>query len=830
MKRDINDVIFPKDFENKTGFAALRQILIEKCETRLGKEEDAGMDFAVVYEDVRRRLSCVSEMTSLLQSGTEMPEERVYDVVPRLSEIKAAGSFMSAEHLQKLSATLSTMVAVYDFFSRKEESGVSRFPYLSEEFSALPSFPEIVREIDRCIDRFGNVKDNASPGLAEVRRAMSAASGSMQRAMRRVLDRAVAEGVVDKDAAPSLRDGRMVIPVSSAMKRSVNGIVHDQSATGKTVFIEPAEVVEAGNRLRELEMDERREIAIVLTAITDTIRPYVEEIVDGCRILARLDFIKAKARFAIDTGGEMPVIERKPEIDWFHAIHPGLLLTLRAQGREPVPLDICLGGERRILIISGPNAGGKSVCLKTVAVVQYMMQCGMLPTLYSNSHMGVFEGIFIDIGDEQSIENDLSTYSSHLSNMKYFLSHANASTLILADEMGSGTEPQIGGALAQSILTDLGHSGCMGVVTTHYQNLKTFAESEEGFVNGAMLYDRQHLRPTFQLSIGNPGSSFALEIARNTGLPRDVIDRARDIVGSDYVNMDKYLLDIQRDRRYWANKRLGIKEKEHKLDKLLETYEGNASDLKAQRAAIIKAAREEAREILAGANAQIERSIHEIRKAEAEKERTRQVRRELEEYRRNLENDGDEEEKVPEVLKPLRHKSRKTQSERKTNAASASVAAKTLAPGDYVRMSSGGVVGKVLSVNGKKAEVAFGGLRTIVELDKLQPAQKPKPTATETVMTVSASTSNDSRERQLKFKNEIDVRGMRADEALQAVTYFLDDAVQFNASRLRILHGTGHGILKTLIRQQLKANPNVASFRDEDVRFGGAGITVVDLE
>ena len=821
-------MIFPKDFENKTGFSQIRQILIEKCETRLGKEEAIGMAFSDGYEEVRRRLCCVAEMSSLLSAASEMPEERVYDVVPWLSEIKASGAFMAADRLQKLSATLTTMSEVGRFFMKKDDDGGANYPYLSDEFSQLPSFPEIIKEIDRCIGKYGEVKDNASPGLAEVRRAMTAASGSMQRAMRRVMDKAVADGIVDKDAAPSLRDGRMVIPVSSMMKRSISGIVHDQSATGKTVFIEPAEVVEAGNRLRELEMDERREIAIILTAIANLIRPCIEEISEGCKILAKSDFIKAKARFALETNAEMPRLEKNPELDWFHAIHPGLLLTLRQQGRTPVPLDINLNKERRILIISGPNAGGKSVCLKTVAVVQYMMQCGMLPTLYSNSHMGIFDGIFIDIGDEQSIENDLSTYSSHLANMKFFLTHANKKTMILADEMGSGTEPQIGGALAQSILTDLGKTGCMGVVTTHYQNLKTFAEAEDGFVNGAMLYDRQHLRPTFQLSIGNPGSSFALEIARNTGLPRDVIDRAREIVGSDYVNMDKYLLDIQRDRRYWANKRLGIKEKEHKLDKLLGEYEGNASDLKAQRAAILRAAKEEAKEILAGANARIERSIHEIRKAEAEKERTRQIRKELEEYKQGLDRDADEEQ-MPEVLKPLRHKSKKTEAERKTKKESTVPGKKALSVGDYVRMSNGGVVGKILSINGKKAEVAFGALRTIVELDKLQGAQKPKPTATETLMTVSVSTSNDSRERQLNFKNEIDVRGMRADEALQAVTYFLDDAVQFNASRLRILHGTGHGILKTLIREQLRSNPNVADFRDEDVRFGGAGITVVDL-
>ncbi|MBD5356667.1 MAG: endonuclease MutS2 [Bacteroides sp.] len=820
-------MIFPKDFESKIGFAPLRQIIVDKCETRLGKEAAVAMDFVSGYEEIKRRLMCVAEMVSLLSSSSEMPEERVYDVVPWLAEIKAAGSFMSADHLQKLSATLETMAGVGNFFSRKDDNGKSRFPYLSDELSALPVFPEIVKEIDRCIGRFGEVKDNASPGLLEVRRAMAAAQGSMQRAMRRVLDRAMSEGIVDKDTSPSLRDGRMVIPVSAAMKRSITGIVHDQSSTGKTVFIEPAEVVEAGNRLRELEMDERREIAIILTAISDMIRPYIEEITDGCKVLARLDFIKAKARFAQDTGGELPSIEKKPEIEWYHAIHPGLLLNLRTHGRTAVPLDITLSEEKRILIISGPNAGGKSVCLKTVAVVQYMMQCGMLPTLYSNSHMGIFDNIFIDIGDEQSIENDLSTYSSHLANMKYFLLHANKKSLILADEMGSGTEPQIGGALAQAILTDLGKSGCMGVITTHYQNLKSFAESEPGFVNGAMLYDRQHLRPTFQLSIGNPGSSFALEIARNTGLPAGVIERAKEIVGSEYVNIDKYLLDIQRDRRYWANKRLSIKEKEHKLDKLLETYEDSSSDLKTQRAAIIRAAKEEAKEIVAGANAQIERSIHEIRKAEAERERTKQIRKELEEYRQNLENDSQDE--LPDVLKPLKHKSKKTDADKKQKKVATQAAPKSLGIGDYVRMSDGGVVGKILSISGKKAEVAFGALRTIVELDKLKAAQKPKQTAAASVLTVSSSTSNESRQRQLNFKNEIDVRGMRADEALQAVTYFLDDAVQFNASRLRILHGTGHGILKTLIREQLKANPNVFDFHDEDVRFGGAGITVIDL-
>ncbi|MDE6843192.1 MAG: endonuclease MutS2, partial [Muribaculaceae bacterium] len=394
------------------------------------------------------------------------------------------------------------------------------------------------------------VKDSASPALADIRRQITSASGSMARALRRVLERAAAEGIVERDAAPTMRDGRMVIPVTAMSKRRINGIIHYESATGKTVYIEPAEVVEAGNRLRELEMQERREVVAVLMSVADVIRPSIDELLSLNERLGRLDFIRAKGRLGIDTDAQMPVLEEKPELDWFHAVHPGLLMALRQQGREVVPLNICLRGDRRILIISGPNAGGKSVCLKTVAIVQYMMQCGLMPTLYSNSHMAVFDNIFIDIGDEQSIENDLSTYSSHLRNMKYFLSHADSRSLMLADEMGSGTEPQIGGALAQAILKRLGESGCFGVITTHYQNLKTFADSEPGFVNGAMLYDREHLQPTFQLSVGTPGSSFALEIARKTGLPGDVIALAKEIVGSDYVNMDKYLLDIARDRRY----------------------------------------------------------------------------------------------------------------------------------------------------------------------------------------------------------------------------------------------------------------------------------------
>lgn len=822
-------MIYPMDFESKIGFDSIRRMVSEKCQTRLGKDEVSQMAFSSDFVVVSTRLSLVKEMMKILSDNLPFPTGGVHDIIPYLTEIRAIGSYMSAERLYKLSSTLIAMAEVEDFFriQTDEETGASNFPALSKEFSEIANFPAIVVEIGKAINKYGEVKDTASPELYEIRQSIRSATGSMQHAMKRVMDNAIAKGIVERDASPSIRDGRMVIPIVAANKYALNGIIHDESATGKTVFIEPAEVVEAGNRMRQLEMDERREIVAVLVRLADSVRPFIEDIILSCHKLGKIDFIRAKALFGNEIDAQMPHLSHKKELEWFHAVHPGLLISLRQQGREVVPLRIDLNKERRILIISGPNAGGKSVCLKTVAVVQYMMQCGLMPSLYYNSHMGLFKSIFIDIGDEQSFENDLSTYSSHLKNMKYFLQNADESTIILADEMGSGTEPQIGGAMAQAILKTLGERGCLGVVTTHYQNLKSFAESEPGFINGAMLYDRQHLQPTFELSIGTPGSSFALDIAQKIGLPRNVIEDAKVIVGSDYVNLDKYISEITRDRRYWANKRQNIREKEAKLDTLLSKYEETAGDLKARRKAIINDALCEAKEIVAGANAQIERTIREIKNAQAEKEKTKEIRKELGGYVKSLE-DGTLAAANDQVeIKTLKHKSRKS----KANSIKPSEEKieKAISVGEYVKMDGGAVTGEVLSISGKKAEVAFGALRTIVNLDKLKRVSKPKVSALSQSQTVSVSTSSESRSRQLNFKNEIDVRGMRADEALQAVTYFLDDAIQFSASRVRILHGTGHGILKTLIRQQLKANTAVEHFEDEDIRFGGAGITVVDL-
>lgn len=818
-------MIYPSDFEDKIGFTPLRALLKENCESVAGKECVDLMRFSFSRKFVRASLSQTAEMLSAIEEHADIPSAAVPHLKNTISEIAVEGSFVPAAQVWALRSFLAACSDIQHFCCRGQDGSNPRYPSLSSLFSEMPLFPDVVSEIDRIINRFGEVKDNATPRLHEIVRDIASLSGTMSSIVRRIMAKAVNEGLIDKDTAPAMRDGRPVIPVPASHKRSINGIVHDVSATGKTSFIEPAEVVEAGNRLRELEMERHREEVLILTELCSKIRPYAEEMERMTRLAGLYDFIIAKAKVAQITHAQMPVIEKKPEFEWYHAVHPTLQLALEKQGREVVPFNLDMTRQQRFIVISGPNAGGKSVTLKTVGVVQYMMQCGLLPTVRDNSHMGLVHDIFIDIGDQQSIENDLSTYSSHLRNMKHFLKNATDSSLVLIDEIGSGTEPQIGSALAQAILKRLGELQCFGVVTTHYQNIKTFADHTEGFVNGAMLYDRQNFQPLFQLSVGHPGSSFAIEIARSIGLPKEIVDDAKEIVGSDYVNMDKYLLDIARDRRYWANKRLSIKEKEHKIDTVLEDYENKAEALRRDRTAILREAREEAKNILAGTNATIERTIHEIKKAQAERDKTKQIRTELEEYRRQV-NDSNRDDHIPEVLKPkVRQKKKNT-----AHANAAVMSDRPLAVGDYVKMKDGGVTGRIISITGKKGEVAFGSLRTIVDISRLKAAEKPKESAATQSLSVTKSTSDDIRARQLKFKQDIDVRGMRADEALQAVTYFIDDAVQFSAHRLRILHGTGTGALRTAIRQWLSANPAVSSYRDEDVRLGGAGITIVELE
>lgn len=813
-------MIYPSNFEDKVGFRQVRAMVAANAVSPLGVREVEMMRFSNDPAEIRRLLEETDEMLRIEDAVDDFPIDNLRDVTGSLKMIAVQGTYLSLKELISLNKSLMAVSAVTAFMAaRRNDGGESCFPRLDAKVSLLNEFSGISRLIGSITDPYGNIKDNASPQLQAIRGQLSSLSGTINSIMRRVMARAVKDGYIEQDVAPSVRDGRLVIPVAPMHKRKIQGIVHDESASGKTFFIEPAEIVEANNRLRELEMEEKHEIIRILTEIADRIRPEIPAMLDTYSLMGELDFIRAKARFARTVEAHLPNISDCPEMEWYHAIHPVLLESLKRQGKEIVPLDITLTRGKRILLISGPNAGGKSVCLKTVGIVQYMTQCGMLPPVYENSHIGIFDDIFIDIGDNQSIEDDLSTYSSHLNNMKHFLSRGRGGTLLMIDEFGSGTEPMIGGALAQAILKEFNRMGMWGVVTTHYQNLKQLADETDGLVNGSMLYDRQQMKPLFKLSIGNAGSSFAIEIARKIGLPRQIIDDASEIVGSDYVNLDRYLLDVARDKRYWENKRSSIKEKEKKVEQLLARYQEDADLLREKRREIITEAQAEAKRIIENSNSSIERAIHDIRKSQAERERTLEARRKLDEEKQRLST-------VEAAEHPLLAKAPKPKKKKTAVAVSGNPVIKI---GDNVKLDGQGTVGQVLEINGKQAVVAFGMLKTTVMLDRLKPTMAKVQSGVRKSSFVSSSTADELRDKQLRFKQEIDVRGMRADEALQAVTYFIDDAIQFNAKQVRILHGTGTGVLRQVLRQYIDTVQGVKSYRDEHVQFGGAGITVVEL-
>lgn len=817
------------DIERKTAFDGVRHAISQLCISTLGTDCCAQMQFSADYDTVNRRLGQVSEMVAILGGEEGFPIGGISDETERLRSIRPAGTWLPAPDLLRLRTSLGAMAAIEAFFRhRRDDQGHSPYPLLDSLAFTLDPFQTATGAIDRVIDRWGNVKDNASPELSRIRSDLGGMNGVIASAMRRVLARAVKDGYLEPDTAPSMRDGRLVIPVAPMNKRKIPGIVHDESASGKTYFIEPSEIVEANNRLRELQIDERREITRILITLADTLRPEIDGMLESFGLLGEFDFIHAKARYAVQINAAMPHLHREPQLDWYNARHPVLEAALERAGKQIVPLDITLTPEKRILLVSGPNAGGKSVTLKTVAVIQYMLQCGVLPPVYDNSHFGLFENIMIDIGDDQSLEDDLSTYSSHLRNMRFFVTNAGAGSLLLIDEFGSGTEPQIGGAIAQALLQRFVDTGAYGVITSHFRNLIHFADCTDGMVNGSMLYDCHRMEPMFRLSIGHPGSSFAIDIARKTGLPADIIARAEEIAGSDYVNFDRYLNDINRDRRYWENKRMSIRQKEKRLDELLERYDTDAESLREQRRQIIADARQEARRILEDSNAAVERTIREIRAAQADRERTLELRRRLDSEKHRLAGEN-----APDDSHPLLRKADAARQQRRKKAKVEKAPAQKAEPlsvGSNVLLDGQGQPGTILEIQGQNATVAFGQLKTSVKVSRLQPTlRKAASGAQKSASFISEDTSNRMRERQLQFKQEIDVRGMRVDEALQAVTYFIDDAIQFNSSRVRILHGTGTGALRQYIRSYLDSVPGVKSYHDEDVRLGGAGITVVEL-
>lgn len=815
-------MIYPERIEDKLGFTPIREDVKELCVSTLGKDLVDKMNFDSTYDDIIERLKATDEMKKILSGDDPFPIGQLYDATPPLKSLVPPETFLPPKELLKVRNMILTIAEISAFFDRHRDTDghySTPYPVLDEKATQLSDFPSLIASIDRIIDKYGNVKDNASPTLLDIRKSLRSMAGKVNSIMRSVIARAVAEGLVEKDTAPSIRDGRLVLPVAPMNKRKVNGIVHDESASGKTVFIEPAEIVETNNHIRELEMEERHEITRIMISIAREIRPEIPSILDSASILGYFDFTQAKALYAQQTGGCLPSLEPGQDLEWYHACHPVLKLTLERQGKEIIPLDITLKPSSRLLIISGPNAGGKSVCLKTVGTLQYMLQCGMLPPVYENSRFGIFKDILVDLGDDQSIEDDLSTYSSHLRAMKLFLRQGNESSLVLIDEFGGGTEPQIGGAIAQAILRQFNDLGMWGVITTHYQNLKQFAEDTDGLINGSMLYDRHLMQPMFKLSIGNPGSSFAIEIARKIGLPDTIIEEASSIVGSEYINLDKYLLDIARDKRYWENKRTAIRQKEKKIEAILEKYENDAETLRQSRREIIEDARRQADNIIASSNASIERVIHDIRRSQAEKEKTLEARKQLKEHRDKLA-------KEPDKSHPLLEKAPHSKKKNKPITKLKNV---PIEAGLHVRLDGAGTVGTVIKVNGKKAEVTFGLMKTTVDIGRLVPTIAKPATGSGKASFISSATTDAMRTKQLNFKQEIDVRGMRVDEAIQAITYFIDDALQFESHRVRILHGTGTGALRQAIRQYLSSVPGVVNFHDEDVRLGGAGITVVNL-
>ena len=848
-------MIYPNTFENKIGFNEIRTLLRERCLSSLGKEEIDKIAFMDDMNAINTQLARVREFRKLQEEAEDFPISYFFDVRQSVARLRLEGTHLEEDELFDLRRSMGTICDIVAYLNRcdEDEASISQdgwkhepvypYPALHELADGVMTYPQILQRIDQILDKFGKIRDTASPELNNIRRELAKTEGSISRTLYSILRSAQSEGLIEKDVTPSMRDGRLVIPIVPTMKRKIKGIVHDESASGKTLFVEPTEVVEANNRVRELEAEERREIIRILNEIAKTIRPHVPQILASYKLLAQIDMIRAKAELAKLIGGIEPEVGKYPLIDWIEATHPLLRLSLEKQGKKVVPLEIMLTRNKRMLIISGPNAGGKSVCLKTVGLLQYMLQCGLSIPMSERSKAGIFQNILIDIGDEQSIEDDLSTYSSHLTNMKNMMKSANDRTLILIDEFGTGTEPQIGGAIAEAVLKQFCIKKAYGVITTHYQNLKHFADSHEGVVNGAMLYDRHQMQALFQLQIGQPGSSFAIEIARKIGLPEQVIHDASEIVGSDYIQSDKYLQDIVRDKRYWESKRQTIHQREKQMEQTISKYESELTDLEKSRKEVLAKAKERAEELFKESNKKIENVIREIREKQAEKEETKKLRDSLKDFKEGIADIDKQAEddkiarKMAQILrrKDNKNKRKKEKEEKATDATSLQNSTITQAQnskfkeGDTVRIKGTTTVGTIESLQDKNVVVIFGGLRSTTAIKKIEHATPPKKEEPRPYMTVGKQTRETIDSKKLNFKQDLDVRGMRGEEALNAVMYFIDDATLVGMSRVRILHGTGTGILRQLIRQYLATVPAVTSYKDEHVQFGGAGITVVDL-
>lgn len=820
-------MIYPENFESKIGFDRIRNLLREKCLSSLGIEKVDNISFSTDFEEISEKLSATSEFQHLIRFEDRFPSDNYYSFSDCLNKIRIEGTFPEIRELFDLKRSLETIKSILGYFKSRDEN---LYPVLKGLCSGVKTYPYVLDAIDRIIDKHGAIKDNASPRLREIRSEISSKTILASRRLNSILKQAQAEGIVDADTAASLRNGRGVIPVNAYDKRKLKGLIHDQSATGKTVFIEPEEIVEINNDLVELEYEERREIVKILTAFADDIRPYIDDLLASGEFLGEVDFIRAKALLGNHLNAIKPIMQDRSYLAWRKAVHPLLKLTFeKLTGRKVVPLDITLEGKNRILVISGPNAGGKSVCLKTVGLLQYMIQCGLTIPLEEGSETGIFREILIDIGDEQSIENDLSTYSSHLQSMKNFLKYGTGRSLILIDEFGTGTEPMMGGAIAEAILGELNRKEVFGVLTTHYTNLKHFASFTEGIVNGAMAFDNHLMQPLFQLFIGKPGSSFAFEIAKRIGLPEDVLNAASEKAGVKNIKFDKHLKDIARDKRYWENKRMSIRQQEKRLEELIDEYEKEISGAKTLRKEIIAKAKDEAQTLLKDSNRVIENTIRQIKESQAEKERTKDARQQLEEFKNVVNADQSIQLPAEKKIEVLHHKAKKIKKEKTAE----ELPAKKDSPlkvGDAVRMTDTMAAGEIVEIKDNMVRVEAGSFSFLVTSNKIEKISRGELKKSLRSAVTYREPDPVLTQRKLSFKPEIDIRGVRGEEAIRKVQDLIDNALMVQHRNLRILHGKGNGILRQLVREYLSTLNVVKSCRDEHVDMGGSGITVVEMD
>jgi DNA mismatch repair protein MutS2 len=788
-------MIYPKDVEQKLGFDQVRQSLKNYCVSSLGAQRVDDLHFRSDYTTILILLQQNLEFSQLLEKGEAFPSTNYFDPRELFPVIAIEDSFIEEESFHKFSLSLQTIFESLAFLAKSKEF----YPQLFALSESVTLDKSILSKILAAIDDEGKVKDSASVELGRIRKKLREERSRVRKIVEQIFRQAADQGFVPDGVSPTIRDGHVVLPLLAEHKRKIKGFILDESSTGQTVYLEPAEVMEVNNEIRDLELAERREIIKVLKELTKLLRIRLPEVKDAYDFLGQMDFIRAKAKFSRSIEATLPHLKEQPDLNWMHARHPLLFLSLKGK-RPVVPLTIDLTAKDPLLLISGPNAGGKSVCLKTVGLIQYMVQCGLLVPLHDKSTVGIFKNIFLDIGDQQSIENDLSTYSSHLRNMRFFIEHASSETLVLMDELGSGTDPNFGGGIAQAVLASLVKKGVWGVATTHYYNLKLFADHTPGIKNGAMLFDSQRLEPLFMLEIGKPGSSFALEIARKTGLPSSTIHEAENIIGRDLTGLESLMKTVADEKQQVNEREKNLRQKEKEVSEALKKYQHLAQELEVKKKDIINTAKSEASLILKETNREIEKTIRHIRENKAEKKETRKVRQGLEE--------------IVQKVKPTEEKNKFTER----------VAVKE---GDKVRLIGQEVTGTVLSLKDNSALVQFGDLRSNVKADRLVRSDLVKK---DDSFSHARSAGINIFEKQSRFSTTLDVRGKRVEEVAMLVEQFLDDAILLSQGELKILHGKGEGVLRKVIREQLKKVKQVASFKDEHVERGGDGITVVVLK